>query len=57
MSLLEQKTTKKEPMDKNIIEFEAASNNKEYKVNVIWDSSVYANKAKGHVPSLYYLVA
>ena len=38
------------------LEFEA-SDSKEYKVEVIQDSAVYANKAKGHLPGLYYMVA
>ena len=34
-----------------------AGDNKEYKVKIIWDSAIYANKAKSHLPGLYYLVA
>ena len=31
---------------------------KEYEVEAIWDSAVYANKSEsGHLPGLYYLVA
>ena len=37
------------------LEFDA-SNNKEYKIEVIIDSTVYAKKAEGHLPGLYYLV-
>ena len=45
-------------MDKNITEWEfEAGNSKEYKMEAIWDCAVYANKAKGYLPSLYYLVA
>ena len=38
-------------------EFEAAGNNKEYKIEAIWYSSIYGNKAKSHLSSLYYLGA
>ena len=56
MSLLEQDTTRKKWVDKNVIKFEAC-NSKEYKIEVIWDSTVYANKTKGHLLSLYYFIA
>ena len=57
MSLLEQGTTRKERVDKKVIELEfEAGNSKEYKVEAIWDSTNYANKAEGHLPGLYYLV-
>ena len=56
ISLLEQNSTKKERIDKNMTEFETG-NSKENKVKAIWDSAVYANKTEGHLPSLYYLVA
>ena len=36
-------------------EYEAGKN-KEYKVEAIWNSSVYVNKAEGHLLGLYYLV-
>ena len=32
-------------------------NNKEYKVEAIIDSVVYAKEAEGHLPGLYYLVS
>ena len=38
------------------LEFEAG-NSKEYEVEGIWDSAVYARKSKSHLPGLYYLVA
>ena len=38
------------------LEFKAGDS-KKYKVKVIWDSAVYANKAENHLLSLYYLVA
>ena len=57
-SLLEQNTTQKGWVDKKITKLEFEINNsKEYKVEVIWDSAVYANKAKRHLSGLYYLVA
>ena len=58
MSLLEQNTTKKGQVDEKVtgLEFEAG-NREEYKVEAIWDRAVYANKAEGHLPGLYYLVA
>ena len=34
-----------------------AGDNKEYKVEAIQDSAVYAKKAEGHLPGLYYLVS
>ena len=58
VSLLEQDITRKGRVDKKIMELEfEANNSKEYKLEAIWNSVVYANKAKGHLPSLYYLVA
>ena len=57
MSLLKQDTIRKEQVDKKItkLEFEVG-NSKEYEVQVIWGSTVYVNKAKGHLPGLYYLI-
>ena len=58
MLLLEQDTTKKERVNKKVTELEfEAGNSKKYEIEVIWNSIVYANKAKGHLPGLYYLVA
>ena len=34
-----------------------AGNNKEYEVEAIMDSAVYAKEAEGHSPGLYYLVS
>ena len=58
VSLLEQNTTKKRQMNKfiKIPEFKP-SDNKEYKVEAIQDSTIYAKKADGYLPGLYYLVA
>ena len=39
-----------------MIEFEAG-NSKKYKVQAIWDSAVYTNKAEGHLLGFYYLIA
>ena len=56
VSLLEQDTTKKRQINDMQLEFEA-DNNKEYKVDSIWDSAVYAKKPTiGQLPGLYYLV-
>ena len=57
ISLLEQDTTRKERMDKQVTKLEAGDS-EEYKVEAIWDSAVYANELKsGQLPGLYYLVA
>ena len=59
MSLLEQDTTRKRRMDELFRESEPefnTGNNKEYKVEVIIDSAVYAKKADENLPGLYYLV-
>ena len=34
-----------------------AGNGKEYKVDSIWDSIVYARESAGQPPKLYYLVS
>ena len=39
----------------SVPEFEL-DNDKEYKVEAIWDNTVYTNKTDGHLPGLYYLV-
>ena len=59
MSLLEQDTTRKERVDTRVKELElGAGNSKEYKVEAIWDSAIYASKSEsGQLPGLYYLVA
>ena len=58
MLLLEQKTTRKGWVDKKIIELEfETGNSEEYKVEEIWKSAVYANRAERHLPGLYYPVA
>ena len=55
MSLLEYDTTKK-GREFLLPEFELGNDNKEYKVEAIRDSAVYAKKADRHLPGLYYLV-
>ena len=57
MSLLEQDTTKKERVDEQVTELEAG-NSKEYEVEAIQDSAVYASKLESdQLPGLYYMVA
>ena len=57
VSLLEQDTTKKRWLDDNMTEFETG-NNEEYKVEAIWDSTVYAKEsAADYLPGLYYLIS
>ena len=57
VSLLEQDTTRKERVEK-VPELDAGDNSKEYKVEEIWDSAVYANELESsHLPDLYHLVA
>ena len=60
MSLLEQDTTKKRRVDKEVrqIEFDNGNNSGEYKVEAIWDSVVYARELEsGYLPGFYYLVS
>ena len=38
------------------LEFDT-SNNREYEVETIKDSAVYAKETEGHLPDLYYLVS
>lgn len=45
-------------MDKRVTELEfEVVNNEEYKLEAIQDSALYTNKAEGHLPGLYNLVA
>ena len=61
MSLLEKDITKKGRVDEKTpeqLEFEGGGDNKEYEVEGIRDSTVYARKSEaGHLPGLYYLVS
>ena len=57
MSLLEQDTTRK-GREFSVPKFELGNDNKEYKVEAIWDSAVYARKSESdHLSGLYYLVS
>ena len=55
MSLLDQDTIKKEQVSKEVLQLDAGNkNNKEYKVEAIRDSAVYANKLESdYLPGLY----
>ena len=57
MLLLEQENTRKEKI-KNVPKLDAGKEDiKEYKVEAILNSTVYAYKLKsGHLPGFYYLV-
>ena len=59
VSLLKQDSSKKERVDKRVKELELeAGNSKEYEVEAIWDSAVYASKSEsGQLLGLYYLIA
>ena len=56
MSLLEQDTIRKKQKF-SVPEFKPGDD-KEYKVEAIWDSAVYARESEsGHLPGFYYLVS
>ena len=57
--LLEQDITRKGRVNKEVPELDAGDeDSKEYEVEAIWNSAVYANKLElGHLPGLYYLIA
>ena len=59
VSLLEQNTTRKGWMSKEVSESDAGNeDSKEYEVEAIWDRAVYANKLEsGYPPGLYYWIA
>ena len=59
VSLLGQDTTRKGRVSEEVPEIDAGNeDSKEYKVEAIRDSTVYANKSEsGHLPGFYYLVA
>ncbi len=66
MSLLEQDTTRKEPLTKKRrldeitlqLEFEDDGESEEYEVEGIWDRTVYAKESESdQLPGLYYLVS
>ena len=57
VSLPEQNTMKKGQMNNKQLNFQfEACNNKEYKVEGIWDSEVYARESARQLPEPYYLV-
>lgn len=58
MLLLKQDITKKKQVDELIsqLEFDSNGNNKEYKVEAIWDNAIYTKESEGHLLKLYYLV-
>ena len=60
MSLLEQDTIRKGRINELFPEPEPefdVGDNKEYEVEAIIDSTVYAKEAEGHLPGLYYLIS
>ena len=56
MSLLEKDTTRKERVDENVIELDIGDDNsREYKVEAIWDSTVYKRESElNYLLGLYY---
>ena len=59
VSLLEQDTTMTGWVDEEVrqIVFNAGDDGRKYKVEVIWDSVVYAKESEsGHLPGFYYLI-
>ena len=57
MSLLEEEITRKERV-KKVPELNTNNeSSKEYKIEAIWDSMVYARELEGHLLGFYYLVA
>ena len=56
MLLLKQNTTKKGWIDKNKTKLDISKNSKKYKVETIYNSTVYTRKSANHLPKLYYLV-
>ena len=59
MLLPAQDTTKKGRVRKEVPELDAGNeDSKEYELETIWDSAVYANELEsGHLLGFYYLVA
>ena len=57
MSLLKQDTTRNKQVDKNITELDV-NNSKDYEVEAMCDSTVYANESESdYLPGFYYLIA
>ena len=60
VSLLEQNTTRKRRVDEKTLqlEFEDDSEGKEYEIEAICNSAVYAEESEsGQLPGLYYLIS
>lgn len=58
MSLLEQETTRKGRINEFVeVPKSDTGNDKEYKVETIWNGAVYVKKIDGHLSGIYYLVA
>lgn len=56
-SLPEQNNTRKREVNKIISQLKLdKNNNKEYEIEAICNSKIYARKIEDHLPSLYYLV-
>ena len=56
MSLLKHNTIKKERLEK-VSKLDSSDNSKKYKVEAIWNSTIYINKSKSGPPlGLYYLI-
>ena len=58
MSLLEQDITRKGQIDEYVTKWDVGNNNSnEYKVEVIYNSAIYAKGSKlGYLPRFYYLI-
>ena len=55
--MLEQNTTKKERVNKNVTKLDVDNNKSDkYKVKAIYDSVVYAKESISYLPGLYYLI-
>lgn len=59
MFLLEQDITKKKQVDQDVIQLDFdIGKNEKYKIEVIWDSTVYAKESElRHLPGFYYLIS
>ncbi len=55
MSLLEQDITRKRRVE-TVIELDEGDS-KEYEVELICDSAVYARESEGYLPGFYYLIS
>ena len=56
MLLLEQKTIRKERVDKNMMKLDAGNKSEEYKVEAIYNNTIYAKESASDLIGLYYLV-